>query len=50
MQALSSRETDGNAQAEKQLVTLLSIPLEIYDVVTVLNLANYPQLMSLLQV
>ena len=38
-----------DARAEKQLVALLTIPLESYDVVTVLGLGRYPALMGLLQ-
>lgn len=38
-----------DAKAEKLLVQLLSTPLDTYDVVTVLELANYPSVMSLLQ-
>ena len=38
-----------DARAEKALVSLLSIPLESYDVVTVLGLSRYPGLMGLLQ-
>lgn len=48
-QALSSRNMAADARAEKQLVSLLSIPLESYDVVTVLGLSRYPSLMGLLQ-
>lgn len=50
LQALAARETTEGSRAEKQLVTLLSIPLDTYEVLTVLSLGNYPKLMSLLQV
>ena len=46
-QALQTRGPP-DARAEKQIVSLLSIPLETYDVVTVLGLGNYPNVMSLL--
>ena len=49
MQALASRDVAADARAEKQLVALLTIPLESYDVVTVLGLGRYPALMGLLQ-
>lgn len=49
MQALSQASIAGDPAAEKQLVQLLSIPLDSYDVVTVLGLAKYPSVMSLLQ-
>lgn len=47
-QALQSRSLVSDTRAEKQLVTLLSIPLDTYDVVQVLQLVNYPHVMSLL--
>ncbi|KAK9808922.1 hypothetical protein WJX72_006449 [[Myrmecia] bisecta] len=46
--ALQSRATSRDARAEKQLVALLSIPLDKFDVVTVLGLNNYPHVMGLL--
>ncbi len=49
VQALASRDVAADARAEKQLVALLTIPLESYDVVTVLGLGRYPALMGLLQ-
>ena len=48
-QALASRDVAADGRAEKQLVALLTIPLESYDVVTVLGLGRYPALMALLQ-
>lgn len=48
MQALQRRELSADPQAEKQVVALLSIPLDTYDAVTVLGLHNYPSVMSLL--
>ncbi len=48
-QALASRDVAADARAEKQLVALLTIPLDSYDVVTVLGLGRYPALMGLLQ-
>ena len=49
LQALQSRSTAaGDSKAEKQLTTLLTIPLNSYDVVTVLGLGNYPNVMNLL--
>ena len=45
-QALQSRTTTADARAEKQLVSLLSIPLDTYDVVTVLGLGNYPNVIE----
>ena len=49
MQALEKRAPIKDAKAEKLLVQLLSTPLDTYDVVTVLELADYPSVMSLLQ-
>ena len=49
LQALQPRNLAADARAEKQLVALLSLPLESYDVVTVLGLSRYPGLMGLLQ-
>ncbi|KAK9803789.1 hypothetical protein WJX73_008689 [Symbiochloris irregularis] len=43
----SAQEGEG-VGAEKQLVQLLSIPLDSYDVVTVLALDKYPSVMALL--
>ena len=48
MQALQKRELSSDPRAEKQIVALLSIPLDTYDAVTVLGLRNYPSVMSLL--
>lgn len=42
------RGLGGDAKAEKQLVSLLSMPLARYNPVTVLSLDQYPPLMSLL--
>ena len=36
-------------QATKQLVNLLTAPLEAYDVVSVLSLSSYPKLMDVLE-
>lgn len=47
-QALRARQLSSDSQAEKQIVRLLSIPLETYDAVTVLGLHNYPSVLSLL--
>lgn len=47
-QAVDARETSVNAAAEKRLVSLLTIPLDHYDVVTVLELNHYPTAMALL--
>ena len=47
-QALQSRGTTADSKSEKQLTTLLSIPLDTYNVVTVLSLKNYPNVMNLL--
>ena len=47
-QALQSRSTTADSKSEKQLTTLLSIPLDTYNVVTVLSLKNYPNVMNLL--
>ncbi|KAA6425083.1 MAG: vacuolar sorting-associated 35B-like [Trebouxia sp. A1-2] len=46
--ALQRRELSSDPRAEKQVVALLSIPLDTYDAVTVLGLHNYPSVMSLL--
>ena len=46
--ALQSRGTTADSKSEKQLTTLLSIPLDTYNVVTVLSLKNYPNVMNLL--
>ena len=48
LQALQRRELSSDPRAEKQVVALLSIPLDTYDAVTVLGLRNYPSVMSLL--
>lgn len=48
MQALRARQLSSDSQAEKQIVSLLSIPLNTYDAVTVLGLHNYPSVLSLL--
>ena len=37
------------AQATKQLVNLLTAPLDAYDVVSVLSLSSYPKLMDVLE-
>ncbi|KAL4438691.1 hypothetical protein ABPG77_006295 [Micractinium sp. CCAP 211/92] len=47
--ALRRRGPISEPKAEKQVVTLLSTPLDKYDVVTVLGLAHYPSVMELLQ-
>ena len=49
VQALEKQAPITDASAEKQLVQLLSTPLDTYNVVTVLELANYPSVMSLLR-
>ena len=49
LQALEKQAPITDVKAEKQLVQLLSTPLDKYDVVTVLELANYPSVMSLLR-
>lgn len=49
MQALEKQAPITDASAEKQLVQLLSTPLDTYNVVIVLELANYPSVMSLLR-
>ena len=36
-------------QATKQLVNLLTAPLDAYDVVSVLSLSSYPKLMDVLE-
>lgn len=38
-----------DAQATKQLVNLLTAPLDAYDVVSVLSLSSYPKLMDVLE-
>ena len=48
IQALRDRQLSSDSQAEKQVVSLLSIPLDTYDAVTVLGLHNYPSVLSLL--
>lgn len=48
LQAVGAREEAVNAAAEKRLVSLLTIPLDHYDVVTVLELKHYPAAMALL--
>ena len=48
MQALQSRGKEADGKAEKQLTALLTIPLDKYNVVTVLSLKNYPNVMNLL--
>lgn len=48
MQALGPRAGAVDEKAEKQLVQLLTAPLEQYSVVTVLSLGSYPQVMNLL--
>lgn len=48
IQALQKRDLASDPRGEKQVVALLSIPLETYDTVTVLGLHNYPSLMALL--
>ncbi|KAI7841140.1 hypothetical protein COHA_005110 [Chlorella ohadii] len=47
--ALQRRGPITDPRAEKQVVALLSTPLDKYDVVTVLGLAHYPSVMELLQ-
>lgn len=47
-QALAERSAQDDPGAEKQVVQLLSIPLDSYDVVTVLALDKYPTVMALL--
>ena len=47
-QALANLAGGLDTRAEKQLVALLSIPLDTYNVVTVLGLSNYPSVMGLL--
>ncbi|KAL4440093.1 hypothetical protein ABPG75_003094 [Micractinium tetrahymenae] len=47
--ALQRRGPIGEPKAEKQVVALLSTPLDKYDVVTVLGLTHYPSVMELLQ-
>lgn len=42
------RDLASDPRGEKQVVALLSIPLETYDTVTVLGLQNYPSVMALL--
>lgn len=41
-QALQRRGPISEAKAEKQVVALLSAPLDAYDAVTLLGLAHYP--------
>ena len=48
LQSLQTRNVASDVAAEKQLVALLSIPLDTYDTVTVLSLKAYPDVMSLL--
>lgn len=48
MQALHRKDLASDPTGEKQVVALLSIPLDTYDAVTVLGLHNYPSVMSLL--
>ncbi len=49
LQALESRGARAvDAKAEKQLLSLLSTPLDAYPVVTVLGLRHYPRVMALL--
>lgn len=48
LQALQSRGTDADQSAEKQLTSLLTVPLDKYPVVTVLGLSHYPSVMNLL--
>ena len=48
LQALQKRDLASDPRGEKQVVALLSIPLETHDIVTVLGLENYPSVMSLL--
>ena len=48
VQALQKRDLASDPRGEKQVVALLSIPLETHDIVTVLGLQNYPSVMSLL--
>eukprot|EP00891_Asterochloris_glomerata_P001826 jgi/Astpho2/1826/e_gw1.00038.20.1_t len=48
LQSLQNRNVASDVAAEKQLVALLSIPLDTYDTVTVLSLKAYPDVMSLL--
>ena len=38
-----------DAQATKQLVNLLTAPLDAYDVVSVLSLSSYPKLLDVLE-
>ena len=47
LQALQRRGTP-DAATEKQLVTLLAIPVDTYDTVTVLGLNNFTQVLALL--
>ncbi|KAL4854485.1 Vacuolar protein sorting-associated protein 35B [Chlorella vulgaris] len=47
--ALQRRGPINDSKAEKQVVALLSTPLDKYDAVTVLGLAHYPSVMELLQ-
>ncbi|EFN52770.1 hypothetical protein CHLNCDRAFT_54198 [Chlorella variabilis] len=47
--ALQRRGPITDGKAEKQVVALLSTPLDKYDAVTVLGLAHYPSVMELLQ-
>ncbi|PSC73631.1 vacuolar sorting-associated 35B-like [Micractinium conductrix] len=47
--ALQRRGPISEPKAERQVVALLSAPLEKYDVVTVLGLSHYPSVMELLQ-
>ena len=49
MQALRSRGPIRESKAEKQVVGLLSTPLERYDVVTVLGLEHYPAVLGMLR-
>eukprot|EP00959_Pyramimonas_sp_CCMP1952_P310702 6502238-Pyramimonas_sp.AAC.1 len=46
--ALGKRKESMTTKATKELVALLSSPLEQYDVVRTLSLQNYPRVMDLL--
>ena len=47
--AIEGRGKVGEAKAVKQLVALLTAPLEAYDVVPVLSLSAYPRVMGVLE-
>ena len=48
LQAVQSRAKDEDQNAERQLTALLTVPLDKYNVVTVLGLSHYPSVMNLL--